>query len=159
MQRNCWDRWKPHGIDGKARNPEWKTSERDLRGKAIYLWAEGAGNLNHRSCTTRIKEGLWARLETGWDDLHTKHSKGEGNNGGPRGKGQRPPLCEQRASAHPCTYAMRNGGKKKHEQERWCITKILSFNLTFYGCPQCSGKQVMAHAATICGRRRRGSTP
>lgn len=54
---------------------------------------------------------------------------------------------------------MRNGGKKKHEQERWCITKILSFNLTFSGCPQCSGKQVMAHAATVRGRGRRGPTP
>lgn len=37
MQRNCWDRWKPHGIDGKARNPEWKTSQRDLRGKAFIF--------------------------------------------------------------------------------------------------------------------------
>ena len=91
LQRNRWDSWNSHGIDGTARNPMWKTSQRDLRGKAISLWAEGARIWNHYKRLARFKEGPWARLVIERDDLHKIHSKGEGNNGRPRGKSQRPP--------------------------------------------------------------------
>lgn len=137
LQRNHWDSWKPNEIDGKARNPEWKTSRRNLRGKTISLWAEGARIWNHCKRTARFKEGLWARLEMERNGLHAIHNKGEGNSGGPRGKGQRPSLWDLRASTYPCTYAMRNGGEEKHARARWCITKILNLNLTLSGCQQC----------------------
>lgn len=65
--------------------------------------------------------------------MHTIHSKGEGHNGGPRGKDQRPSLWYLRTSTYPCMYAVRNGGEEKHARARWCITKIPNLNLTLMG--------------------------
>lgn len=129
-----------------------------MRGKATLPWTEGTRDWNYCKHVARIKEGLRARLGPRRDDLYTNISKGDGNKGDRRGKGQGPSFWALWASGQPSMNTMRNGGEKNHVMARWCITKILCFILIYSGRHQCSRKQVMACAARGHGRGRRGPT-